>query len=220
MHTQHKTDLSVYLLTDRAAAAAKGRPLLWVIEQALKGGVSIVQLRDKTLPNDQFVALGRQLRRLTRRYGVPLIVNDRAQFVSVLDADGAHVGQSDMSASETRQLIGPNKILGISAYTVAHAQAAQAAGADYIGVGPVFPTTTKKDAAPPMGLEALSRVVRGLDIPAVAIGGVRIKNAEDLLSCGVDGLAIIGELLRADDPEATAQAFQAIAARHALALAA
>ncbi len=194
-----KVDLSVYVITDRKLAAP--RSVVEVVQAALRGGATVIQLREKEAPTREMVELGMDLLRVTRPAGVPLIVNDRVDVALAIDADGVHVGQDDMPAALARKLIGPDKILGVSAETVEQALLAQRDGADYLGVGDVYGTPTKPDAGPPIGLEGLRRIVEAVDIPVVGIGGITPDNAAAVIEQGAVGVAVISAVFAAPDPE-------------------
>ena len=194
-----KVDLSVYVITDRKLAAP--RSVVEVVQAALRGGATVIQLREKEASTREMVELGMALLRVTRPAGVPLIVNDRVDVALAIDADGVHVGQDDMPAALARKLIGPDKILGVSAETVEQALLAQRDGADYLGVGDVYGTPTKPDAGPPIGLEGLRRIVEAVDIPVVGIGGITPDNAAAVIEQGAVGVAVISAVFAAPDPE-------------------
>lgn len=194
--------LKLYLVTD--THALRGRDFFAVLEAALAGGVTLVQLREKELPFD---ALKEKLLRtaaLCRRYRVPLLIDDHPELVAPCGIDGVHVGQNDQDAAESRTLIGPHKILGVTAKTVCQAQAAQAAGADYLGSGAMFPTATKGDASP-MTVAQLAQIVQSVSIPVVAIGGINRTNAHRLCGIGLAGLAISSGLMHAENVYETAK---------------
>lgn len=201
-------DLLLYAVTDRHWL--NGRSLRDVVEESLRGGVTMLQLREKSLAEPAFLAEARELQALCRDYHVPFIVNDNVDIALAMDADGVHVGQSDIVGKDVRAMIGPDKILGISANTVETAVAAQAAGADYIGVGAVFPTSTKKDAKS-LSREEMRAICEAVDIPVVAIGGINAGNLPQLAGSGVDGVAVVSAIFAQPDPGA--------ATRHLLELA-
>lgn len=200
-------DLSVYLVTDQRSSrhSAGGRSLLDTVRAALRGGVTAVQLRDKAMTIRELLELGRALRELTREAGVSFIVNDRVDLALALDADGVHVGQDDLPADIARRLIGPARILGVSAASVAEARQAEAAGADYLGVGDVFGTLSKPDAGEPIGLKRLSEIARSVSLPVVGIGGVTLENASAVAEAGAAGVAVISVVMGAPDPEGVAR---------------
>ena len=190
-------DLSLYLVTDKSDDVEK---FLNTIEEAIKGGVTVVQIREKTADTLDFYNLALKVKEITTKYNVPLIINDRVDIALAIDADGVHVGQSDMPCDVTRRLIGEDKILGVSAATVGEAQKAQKDGADYIGTGAVFPTATKDDA-PSVTKEELKKVVDSIDIPVVAIGGINLENACELKDTGIAGLSVVSAIMSADNPK-------------------
>lgn len=193
--------LRLYAVTDRAWL--QGKPLADQVERALAGGVTMVQLREKELPGQAFLAEAVTIREVCRRYGAPFLVNDNVQAALAAGADGAHIGQEDLPAREARKLLGPGKILGVSASTVEEALEAQRAGADYLGVGAVFPTSTKGDADP-VSMEMLRKICRAASIPVVAIGGITAENAWELKGTGIAGLAVVSALFAQRDIAAAA----------------
>ena len=199
-----KKKLLLYAVTDRHWLQ-EGETLYSQVEQALRGGATFVQLREKHLEKEAFLAEAREIKALCRKYNVPFVINDDVDIALAVDADGVHVGQSDIKGRDIRAIIGPDKILGISAGTVEQAVAAEKAGADYIGVGAVFPTSTKKDAKP-METELLRRISNSVSIPVVAIGGINAGNILKLAGSGVDGVAVVSAIFGAEDPgRATAE---------------
>ena len=194
-------DLSLYLVTDKSDDVEK---FLKTIEEAIKGGVSVVQIREKTAETLDFYNLALKVKEITTKYNVPLIINDRVDIALAIDADGVHVGQSDMPCEVTRKLIGTDKILGVSAATITEAKKAQKDGADYIGTGAVFPTTTKDDA-PSVTKQELKEIVDSIDIPVVAIGGITIENASELIDTGISGLSVVSAIMSAKNPKKASQ---------------
>ena len=170
-----------------------------VVETVLQNGATFLQIREKDLAEDTFEAEAERLKTLCARHGVPFVVNDSVEIALQCDADGVHVGQSDIKGRDIRSIIGPDKILGISAGTVEEAVAAEKAGADYIGVGAVFPTGTKKNATP-MTMEQLKEIVSSGSIPVVAIGGIGAGNILQLRGSGVDGVAVVSAIFAAENP--------------------
>ena len=194
----------LYAVTDQMWLK-EGETLLDVVREVLKNGATFLQIREKDLGEDAFEVEAAKLKALCAEYGVPYVVNDSVEIALKIDADGVHVGQSDIKGRDIRAIIGPDKILGISAGSVEEAVAAEAAGADYIGVGAVFPTGTKKNATP-MTMELLRVIVASVSIPVVAIGGITADNIARLTGSGVDGVAVVSAIFGADDPgEATAK---------------
>ena len=190
-------DLSLYLVTDNSDDVEK---FLKTIEEGIKGGVSVVQIREKTADTLDFYNLALKVKEITTKYNVPLIINDRVDVALAIDADGVHVGQSDMPCDVTRKLIGNDKILGVSAATIEEAQKAEVDGADYIGTGAVFPTATKDDA-PKITKKDLKEVVDSIDIPVVAIGGITLDNAHELKDTGIAGLSVVSAIMSAENPK-------------------
>ncbi|MBR5954605.1 MAG: thiamine phosphate synthase [Methanobrevibacter sp.] len=190
-------DLSLYLVTDNSENEEK---FLKTIEEAILGGVTVVQIREKTAETLDFYNLAVKVKEITTKYDVPLIINDRVDVALAIDADGVHVGQSDMPCDVTRRLIGEDKILGVSAATIEEAKKAENDGADYIGTGAVFPTKTKKDAES-VTKKDLSDIAKSINIPVVAIGGITIENAGELKDTGIAGLSVVSAIMSADDPK-------------------
>lgn len=193
-----KKDLLLYAVTDRAWLGEQ--TLQEQVEQALRGGVTFVQLREKTLEEEAFYQEAVALKELCGRYGVPFVINDNVALACRVDADGVHVGQDDMEAGNVRAMIGPDKILGVSAQTVEQAVAAQNAGADYLGVGAVFSTSTKPDACE-VTWQTLKDICAAVDIPVVAIGGIKKYNVMELAGSGIDGIALVSAIFAAEDIE-------------------
>lgn len=202
-------DYSLYVITDQRTAG--GRSLVEVVQVAIRGGATVIQLREKEASTRKMLSLGRQLQELTRRVGLPLIVDDRVDLALALQAEGVHLGQDDMPAEVARKLIGPDRILGVSARSVAEAKEAEAAGADYLGVGDIFGTPSKLDAGAPIGLERFAEIVRSVSIPVVGIGGVTLENAPLVMQSGAAGVAVISAVIGAPDPEAAARRLHQIA---------
>ncbi len=199
-------DLRLYLVTDRPLCA--GRDLLDVVAQAVPGGVTMVQLREKHATTREFLELARRLKALLDPMDVPLLINDRLDIALAVDASGLHVGQNDMPYAEARRLLGPGKIIGLTIDSEDDLRAAQDLDVDYLGVGPVFPTTTKENPSPVIGLEGLARA-RGLSRHRiVGIGAVNEDNAAQVMATGVDGVAVVSALCSAHDPKAMAKALR------------
>lgn len=194
---------SLYVITD--AKLSRGRSHLEVIRAAIAGGATVVQYREKTATTRQMIEEARALRELTRQAGIPFIVNDRVDIALAVDADGVHVGQDDMPALLARKLMGPGKIVGVSVDNLEQALQAERDGADYVGAGPIFATATKPDAAPPIGLEGLAEICRGVSIPVVAIGGINAENAGAVIAAGAAGVAVVSAVVAAPDVEAAAR---------------
>ena len=194
-------DLSLYLVTDNSEDEEK---FLRTIEEGIKGGVTVVQIREKTAETLDFYNLALKVKKITSKYNIPLIINDRVDVALAIDADGVHVGQSDMPCEVTRKLIGENKILGVSAATIDEAKKAQKDGADYIGTGAVFPTKTKDDA-PKVTKKDLKEIVESIDIPVVAIGGITLENANQLIDTGIAGLSVVSAIMSSDNPKKSSE---------------
>lgn len=185
-------DYSLYLVTDRKVLGK--RDLAQSIELAIQGGVTLVQLREKSLSTKEFLQLASRIKEITSRYRIPLIINDRLDIALAVDADGLHVGQDDLPMLMARELLGPNKIIGVSASTLAEALLAQQQGADYLGVGAVFSTSTKTDA-PEVSLKQLELIKRSVSIPVVAIGGISLMNLQQVMATGIDGVSVVSAIL-------------------------
>jgi thiamine-phosphate diphosphorylase len=190
-------DLSLYVITDRAIG--RDRPLEDVVAAAIRGGATMIQLREKVWPAGRVVEVGRRLMAITKPAGIPMIVNDRADIALAIEADGVHVGRDDLPVADARRLVGPEKIVGTSAGTVAEAVQAEADGADYVGIGSIFGTTSKSDAGEAVGPEILAQVRAAVRIPIVAIGGVTHANAAEAIHSGAHGVAVISAVVGADD---------------------
>ncbi len=197
-----RIDCSLYLVTDRLLS--RGRTTIEIVREAVAGGVTCVQLREKTGSTLEFLEEARALRTVTRTLGVPLIINDRVDVALAVDADGVHLGQQDMPIADARRLGPPDWIIGVSAESAADAISAELGGADYVGVSPVFATPTKTDTAPPLGLEGLRAIRAAVKIPLVAIGGINGNNAREVIRAGADGLAVVSAIVSADSPRAAA----------------
>jgi thiamine-phosphate pyrophosphorylase len=195
-----KLDLSVYLVTDPLLCA--GRELVETALAAVRGGATVVQLRDKTAPDELLIQQGRALKQAMAGSGALLIVNDRVEVAVAIGADGIHIGQSDGSPGAARALLGPDAIVGLSVQTVEQAAALDPAVIDYAGVGPVFATPTKPDHAHPIGFAGLARVCAASPVPSVAIGGLRAEHVEEVFAAGADGVAVVSAICAASDPEA------------------
>ena len=207
----HPAKYLLYLVTD--AGLSRGRSHTSIVEAAIRGGVTTVQYREKNAATGRMFEEATELCRLCRRAGVPFIVNDRLDLALAVDADGLHVGQEDMPASVARRLLGPRKILGVSAGNAEEARRAVDAGADYIGASPVFSTPTKPDAPPPLGVGELRRMTGAVDIPVVAIGGITTANAAAMMEAGAAGIAVVSAIVAADDVETAARLLRAAVER-------
>ena len=198
-----KSYLKLYAVADRTWL--KGQTLAFQIEEALKGGVTIVQLREKGLSTKAFVQEALAIKAITTRYNVPLIINDNVEVALLSDADGVHLGLDDMSVSKARTLLGPDKIIGASARTIERALEAESEGATYLGVGAIFGTTTKQDAKT-ITLDLLHSICLATAIPVVAIGGINEANLLQLKGLGISGVAVISSLFAKTDIYVAAQA--------------
>ena len=196
-------DVSLYLVTDRSLS--KGRATAEVVREAVAGGVTCVQLREKACGTREFLDEARAVKAVLQGTGVPLIINDRVDVALAVGAEGVHLGQQDMPISDARRLGPPGWIIGISAESVEDAVRAEGEGADYVGVSPVFATPTKTDHAPPLGLDGLRRMRAAVKLPLVAIGGIHAGNAREVVRAGADGLAVVSAIVAADDPRAAAE---------------
>ena len=200
-------DYSVYLVTDRRNKTDE--EFLNIIEEAIKGGTTIVQLREKTASTKEFYDLALKVKEITSRYDVPLLINDRIDIALAVDSEGVHIGQDDMPAGIASEIIGEDKILGVSASTVEEAKKAEIDSADYIGSGAVFPTATKDDADS-VSEEELKEIVDSIDIPVVAIGGITIENAHTLKASGIAGFSVVSAIMSAEDPKEASEKLKEI----------
>lgn len=196
-------DYSLYLVTDRSLS--KGRSTAEIVAAAVAGGVSCIQLREKSCGTREFLNEALALQPLLKSRNIPLIINDRLDIALAIEADGVHLGQSDMPIGMARKIAGDSLIIGISAESVDDALRAEQEGADYIGISPVFSTPTKTDIAPPLGLEGVRQIRALVDIPLVGIGGINLDNAESVLAAGADGIAVVSAIVSAADPAGAAK---------------
>lgn len=194
-------DFSLYLITDRHVVPA-GRSLPSQVEAALAGGVKAVQLREKELTVAARLPLARELRELTRRYGAKLLINDRIDLALAVDADGVHLGGHSLPTGIARQLLGPDKLIGVSTHSPEEIAAVAAAGADFVTFGPVFDTPSKRDLGRPTGIKILMSAAEASPVPLFALGGIAAANLAEVLNCGVRRIACISAVLGADDPAA------------------
>lgn len=202
-----KRSLLLYAVTDRSWL--KGQTLTEQVAESLKGGAAMIQLREKAMEWKQFKAEALELQALCHRYGVPFLINDNVELALEINADGVHVGQEDMEAARTRELLGPDKIIGVSAHTVEEALNAQAAGADYLGVGAVFPTDTKEDADV-LSLDTVRDICHAVSIPCVAIGGINVDNIQKLSGCGLSGIAVVSAIYAQPNIQSAARTLRAL----------
>ena len=199
---KNNLDLSLYLVTDSTYHTEES--LLYTVEEACKGGVTMVQLREKNTGGRDYLEKACKLRAITDRYHIPLIIDDRVDVAMACGAAGVHVGASDLPVAEVRRLLGPDKIVGATAKTVEAAQKAYQDGADYLGVGAIYPTTTKVTTVL-TEVSTLAAICKAVPIPAVAIGGLNRKNMDMLKGSGADGIAVVSAIMKADDPKKAAE---------------
>lgn len=197
-----KLDLSLYLVTDKRNKTDE--EFLEIIEEAIKGGTTVVQIREKEGETLDFYNLALKVKEITSKYNVPLIVNDRIDVALAIKSEGVHIGQTDMPADVARSLIGDEMILGVSASTVKEARKAEKDGADYIGTGAVFPTATKDDA-PSITKDDLKEVTGSINIPTVAIGGITLENASELAGTGIAGISVVSAIMNSTDPKTASE---------------
>lgn len=200
-----RESLRLYVITDHGLA--RGRDEVAVVRAALKGGATAIQLRGKGQDARALCELGRALLRETQAAGALLFVNDRLDVAQAIGADGVHLGQDDLPCADARRIAGPGLLIGVSAESPRLAAAAKSDGADYVGTGSVYATSSKPDAGEPIGLPGLQAVVEATDLPVVAIGGISASNAAPCLAAGACGVAVISAVIGAQDPEAAARAF-------------
>jgi thiamine-phosphate pyrophosphorylase len=204
-------DYSLYLVTDRGLS--RGRTTIQIVEAALCGGVTCVQLREKTCSTREFITQALSIKDHLKRHNVPLIINDRVDIAQAVNADGVHLGQSDMPIEMARAILKDSMIIGISAESLEDAVQGEKDGADYIGVSPIYATPSKTDAASPLGLEGLREIRKSVKIPLVGIGGLNRENAGEVINNGVDGVAVVSAIVAADDPEKAARELKKIIER-------
>lgn len=205
-----KSTMLLYAVTDRTWL--NGRSLAEVVEEVLKAGVTFLQLREKELDNNSFLKLAKEIKTITDKYKIPYVINDSVDVAMACGAKGVHVGQKDMDVKDVRRIIGSNKILGVSVQTVEQAVKAEEDGADYIGVGTVFPTSTKLDAEV-VSYETLKEICEAVSIPKVAIGGINKENTMKLAGSGIDGIAVVSAIFAQDDITSAVKELLQISAR-------
>lgn len=196
--------LRLYLVTNRYQDSLES--FLEKVEAACRSGVTIIQLREKNLTTNQYYHLAKQVKEITDAYQVPLIIDDRLDVCLAVDAAGLHIGDDELPVSVARKVLGPEKILGVTAKTVKRALEAETSGADYLGTGAIFPTTTKENA-PITLISTLKTICQTVAIPVVAIGGLTSENIDQLIGTGIAGVAVVRDLMQAEDIEAKTQAF-------------
>ena len=200
----NRETLRLYLVTNRYQDSLES--FLEKVETACRSGVTIVQLREKNLTTNQYYQLAKQVKEITDAYQIPLIIDDRLDVCLAVDAAGLHIGDDELPVSVARQVLGPEKILGVTAKTVKRALEAEEGGADYLGTGAIFPTTTKENA-PITLISTLKTICQRVAIPVVAIGGLTSENVDQLIGTGIAGVAVVRDLMQAEDVEAKTQAF-------------
>ncbi|ARS89635.1 thiamine phosphate synthase [Natrarchaeobaculum aegyptiacum] len=204
--TRDPSSYSTYLVTQESASS--GRSTLEIVEATIAGGIDVVQLREKATPARDRYELGLECRELTAEAGIDLIVNDRIDIAQAIDADGVHVGQSDLPVAVARDLLGPDAIVGCSVATVEEAARAETDGADYLGIGTIYGTTSKDvdDYKDEVGPERVAEITDAVSIPAVGIGGITPENAGPVVEAGATGVSVISAITAADDPQAATEA--------------
>lgn len=200
-------DYTLYLVTNRELMSSK--TIEESVKEAIKGGCTIVQLREKDISSKEFYDIAKSLRKITKKHKVPFIINDRVDIALAVNADGVHVGQSDLSLKDVRKLIGKNKIIGVSCGNLEEAKKAYKDGADYLGVGAVFPTNTKKDAKD-VGIDGLKEIINNIPLPIVAIGGINKENIENLRDINLAGVALVSAIISQKDVKNSAKEIKKI----------
>ena len=200
-------DYTLYLVTNRELMSSK--TIEKSVKEAIKGGCTIVQLREKDISSKEFYDIAKSLRKITKKYKVPFIINDRVDIALAVNADGVHVGQSDLSLKNVRKLIGKDKIIGVSCGNLEEAKKAYKDGADYLGVGAVFPTNTKKDAKD-VGIDGLKEIINNIPLPIVAIGGINKENIENLRDINLAGVALVSAIISQKDVKNSAKEIKKI----------
>jgi len=198
--------LKLYVITD--PELSRGRSYREIVKEALQGGATAVQFRDKTLSTRGLVDAGKELRQLTWEYEALFVVNDRLDVALAVNADGIHIGQEDMPLPECRRILGDKYVIGVSAGNVEEAKEAEKLGADYLGSGPVYLTSTKNDAGSPLGVEGLAEICRDVELPVVGIGGIEAGNAREVIRVGAVGVAVISAVVSAGEPREACREFR------------
>jgi len=207
MYDKKKVDYSLYLVTDRVLSL--GRSNLEVIQAAVRGGVTLVQLREKEATTKEFYQEGLKIRAYLKARDIPLIINDRIDMALALDAEGVHLGQEDMPIDAARKILGPQKIIGASVFTPEEAKIAEALGADYLGLSPIFVTETKPELTQHLGIKGIPLLKEAVKIPVVGIGSMSESNAYEAVKAGLDGVAVVSAICSREDPRAAAAAIKA-----------
>ena len=203
-------DYSLYLVTDRDLA--RGRSTFEIVEAAVDGGVTVVQLREKHCSTREFIEQALAIKNFLKARKVPLIINDRLDVAQAVKADGVHLGQTDMPLEMAKDILGDSMLIGISAESLEDAITAEKGGADYLGVSPIYTTSTKTDTAPPLGLAGLREIRKAVSLPLVGIGGLKRENSAEAIRSGADGVAVVSAIVAADDPKAAASALKQVIA--------
>lgn len=198
----------VYLVTDKELS--RGRPVTEIVEKAARGGVDVVQLREKGLATRDFIELALEVQKILKPFRVPLLINDRIDVTLAINADGVHIGQSDMPYELARKLLGPDAIIGLSAESIAQAEQANAYDLDYIAISPVFRTPTKEELQNELGLEGVRQITGICKHPAIGIGSIKTTNAASIIEAGADGVAVVSGICSADDPEEATRQYKTI----------
>ncbi|MCB0646005.1 MAG: thiamine phosphate synthase [Saprospiraceae bacterium] len=198
-------DLSLYLVTDSRLIGQKN--LLSVVEPALKGGVKVVQFREKSMEAKEIFDVAMELRALTSKYNVPLIINDRLDIAQAVDADGVHLGQLDLPVEKVRKILGANKLIGFTVHNEAQAKAANQMDVDYVVAAPVFRTNTKLDTRGLLGFDGLRSILKVSKKPVIAAGGISLKNIAEVVDMDVDGVVVVNPIMTSDDPQLSAEKF-------------
>lgn len=201
------TDYSLYLCTDRNCI--QDRDFYQIVEQAVQGGCTLVQLREKNFSTREFIQEAKGIKAITDKYNIPLIINDRVDICLAVNAAGVHLGQEDMPVSDARRLLGSEKIIGCSAHNINEALLAEQEGADYLGVGAIFTTATKKDTVA-TSIQTLGEICEKVKIPVVAIGGLKEENVKELTGTNISGIAVVSAIMAAKEPKKEAQHLQTI----------
>lgn len=200
---RHGIDYSLYLVTDRGLS--RGRSTFEVVQAAVRGGVTCVQLREKSCSTREFIEEARAIKGFLSAHAIPLIINDRIDVALAVGADGVHLGQTDMPLVSARSILGADVIIGISAECLQDAIEAEITGADYLGVSPIYDTPTKTDTAPSLGLKGLRRIRSAVKLPLVGIGGLSLANAADVVASGAEGVAVVSAIVSAENCETAAR---------------
>ncbi len=204
-------DLSLYLVTDQGLS--RGRSHEFIVTEAVKGGVTIVQLREKDISSREFYQLAKSLMSILKPLKIPLIINDRLDIALAVDADGLHIGQSDLPYSVARRIMGKDKIIGLSVETIEQASEANNLDVDYIGLSPVFSTNTKLDINTPLGLSGIQKIASFTNHKTVAIGGINSSNAQSVIASGADGIAVVSAIVSQDNPKEEASNLKKIVSK-------